>query len=279
MSSVAKAIRSWSILFPALLVLAIFFLCPFAHLLGLSITQDGGFGLGNYVHSFEQPPYLKNLYTSVGVSTLVVLFTLVLGYPCAIYMVRTKSAIVKTILYVLVLSPLLTGAVVRAFAWMVIFQQNGLINYVLMSLGLISQPIRMMWKLESVILALTHLFLPLMILPLVSALLDIDPNLELAAQNLGAGRLKTFSKITLPLSMPGVIAGSILVYVLCVGTYVTPLLVGGPQQPLLSISLYLVTLTMFDFPLSGALSSLLLCVSLFASIALKRIIVRILTPA
>ena len=146
--------------------------------------------------------------------------------------------------------------------WVVLLANNGVVNGTLVALGLVDRPLRMLGTFGSVIVATVHVLLPFMMLPIASALQDLDPALERAAQSLGATPAQTFWRVTLPLSMPGVLAGASLVVALTLGIYITPLLVAGPLQPLFAIGIYYVTLNQLNFPLGAALSFILLAFTL-----------------
>jgi putative spermidine/putrescine transport system permease protein len=199
---------------------------------------------------------------SVKLTVWVTVLCLLLGYPAAYYMVGVRSTMYRTILYAIVVSPLLISVVVRSYGWVVLLANNGVVNGSLVGLGLAERPLRMLGTFGSVIVATVHVLLPFMMLPIASALQDRDPALERAAQNLGATPLQTFWRVTLPLSMPGVLAGTGLVIALTLGIYITPLLVAGPLQPLFAIGIYYVTLNQLNFPLGAALSFVLLVFTL-----------------
>ena len=152
---------------------------------------------------------------------------LVLGFPVAYHLARTSSRF-KSVLYAFVLSPLLVGVVVRCYGWIIILGNNdGLINTTLMDLGIIESPLTLMYNTFGVSVGLVHIFLPFMILPLLGAIQSIDPALEEAAQSLGASRFRTMLRVVFPLSLPGVQAGTVLVFVLTISSYVIPILLGG----------------------------------------------------
>lgn len=218
--------------------------------------------LVNYKTFATSPYFHRMVWGSVKLTVWVTVLCLLLGYPAAYYMVRVRSTMYRTMLYAIVVSPLLISVVVRSYGWVVLLANNGVVNGSLVSLGLVDQPLRMLGTFESVIVATVHVLLPFMILPIASALQDRDQTLERAAQNLGATPLQAFWRVTLPLSMPGVLAGTSLVIALTLGIYITPLLVAGPLQPLLAIGIYYVTLSQLNFPLGAAISFALLVFTL-----------------
>ncbi|HWT83210.1 MAG TPA: ABC transporter permease, partial [Candidatus Methylomirabilis sp.] len=218
--------------------------------------------LGNY-RTFVTSPYYRGMVLgSVKLTAYTTLLCLLLGYPAAHYMIHVRSNRYRTVLYAIVVSPLLISVIVRTFGWVVLLANNGVINGLLIMTGLASQPVRMLGTFGSVLVATVHVLLPFMILPIASALQSLDPALERAAASLGASPTQAFWRVTLPLSMPGVMAGITLVVALTLGIYITPLLVAGPLQPLLAIGIYYVTLNQLNFPMGAALSLILLVFTL-----------------
>jgi putative spermidine/putrescine transport system permease protein len=255
------------LLLPILGILVSFLIIPLIMLFAISFKHYARmnivdvFTVENYA-LFLDPYYFGCWLNSIRLSVVVTALCLVLGYPAAYYLLRRSSKTLRSILYALVVFPLITSVIVRAYGWMVILSDSGLLNSLLIALHLIDKPIRLLWTFETLYITVTHVELPFMILSLVSALQDVDPTLELAAKNLGANRLKTFVKVTLPLSSPGIIAGSMLVFMLSMGIYITPYMTGGAQMPILSLAVYGYVYTVLNFPAGGALAFILLATSL-----------------
>jgi putative spermidine/putrescine transport system permease protein len=155
--------------------------------------------------------------------------------------------------YVLVLLPLLTSAVVRTFGWMILLANNGIINRSMMDLGLTDSPTRLMYGMPGVVIALVEVLLPFMILALDAALINIPPSLYEAARNLGAGRMRVFVSVTLPLALPGIVSGSVLVFTLAVSAFVTPSLIGGPRVPVMSTLIYQQGMSLLNWPFGAAI--------------------------
>jgi putative spermidine/putrescine transport system permease protein len=250
-------------------LLVLFFVVPSADLFRLSLawvdpqlTVHEDVSLVNY-RTFSTSPYFHRMvWGSVKLTLWTTGACLLLGYPAAYYMVHVRSPMYRTLLYAVVVSPLLISVIVRTYGWVVLLANNGVVNGTLITLGLVERPLRMLGTFGSVLVATVHVLLPFMMLPIASALQALDPVLERAAQSLGATPLQTFWRVTLPLSMPGVLAGTSLVIALTLGIYITPLLVAGPLQPLLAIGIYYVTLNQLNFPLGAALSFILLSFTL-----------------
>lgn len=265
--------RRWlsivSLLAPAVVLLVIFFLVPSIYLFRLSFREIGPFfeiipvtTLSNYKAAFTDDFYLNMLMGSVKLTVIVTVLCLLLGYPAAYHMVHAKSSAYRTVLYAVIVSPLLISVIVRSYGWIVLLAQNGLVNGILVRVNIVDTPIRFLGSFESVVIATIHVILPFMILPIASSLQDLDPSLARAAQSMGASPIKVFWRVTLPLTLPGVMAGTVLVIALTLGIYITPLLVAGPLQPLLATGIYYVTLRELNFPLGAALSFILLAFTL-----------------
>lgn len=261
--------RRWlsivGLLAPSVVLLIVFFLIPSIYLFRLSFQEIGPFfeiipvtTLSNYKTAFTDDFYLNMLVGSIKLTVIVTVLCLLLGYPAAYHMVHAKSSAYRTILYAVIVSPLLISVIVRSYGWIVLLAQNGLVNGVLVRANVVDQPIRFLGSFTSVVIATVHVILPFMILPIASSLQDLDPSLERAAQSMGANPVKVFWRVTLPLTLPGVMAGTVLVMALTLGIYITPLLVAGPLQPLLATGIFYVTLREVNFPLGAALSFILL---------------------
>ena len=217
--------RAFLLALPAVLALTIFFALPMLYILVKTLASDG---VSDFTAFFSDPFYLNILWTTLRVSLISTLLSLLLGYPTAYYMARTKSRM-KQVMVVVILFPFLVSAVVRAYGWMVILGGNGLLNQFLMGAGLIAKPLKMLNTEGAVIVGMIHLLIPYMILSLIGVLQSIDPNVEYAAYSLGAGPAKTFARVILPLSLPGILSGCVLVFTMSMTSYVTPKLLGGSK--------------------------------------------------
>jgi putative spermidine/putrescine transport system permease protein len=211
----------------------------------------------NYTKFLADPFYLRVLGSTLMVGACVTVVTLVLGFPVAYTLARSRGW-KRSALYFGVLMPLLTSAVVRTFGWMILLGNNGFINRTLLQTGLIDHPIRMMYNLSGVIIALTEVLLPFMVLALDAALLNIDPFVVEAARNVGAARARVFVRITLPLALPGIVSGSILVFSLSISAFVTPSLIGGAQVKLMPTMIYQQAVGLLDWPFGAAIAFIML---------------------
>jgi putative spermidine/putrescine transport system permease protein len=225
--------RHWLLVAPALAVVVVFFVLPYANLLLMSFfapakarPYDPVLTLGNYTATLGDSFQWWILWRTLKLGFLTTLFTLLLGYPLAWNLARASGR-VKGLLLVLLLSPLLVGVVIRSFGWMVILADNGLINSLLKTSGLAPDGAKLMYNELGVLVGTVHIYLPFMVLSISGTLQNIAPDLELAARSLGASGTTAFRRIIFPLSLPGVFAGCLLVFVLAVSSYVIPVLLGG----------------------------------------------------
>ncbi|WP_052261945.1 ABC transporter permease [Leisingera sp. ANG-M1] len=241
---------------PALLFLVLMFLVPLGMFLSQSLF-DPHFTLENYQKAFTRPVYMKILWRTLVVSGETTLICLLIGYPVAFVMAHGSDR-VKMMVTALVLIPFWTNILVRMFAWMALLGRNGVINRGLMETGLTDAPIPMLFNQFSVTIGMVHFMLPYMILPLYSVMTNIPQSLMDAAANLGANTRRTFLRVYLPLSLPGIGAGVLLVFILSLGFFVTPALLGGPQNTMLAQIIELEINDSVDWGFGAALSTILL---------------------
>ena len=228
-------LRTSSLLAGSLFWLIGFFLVPIFYLLAVSFAERSPYGtiawvlgLRNYARAF-QPTYLEIYWRSIWMSLLTTALCAVLGFPVAYAIALRVPPRWKSALLLLVVIPFWTSFLIRTYAWMVIFRTEGVINTLLLGMHLTNEPLRLLYTPLAVFIGLVYGELPYMILPLYAVLQKIDPELLEAAQDLGASRVATFLKVTLPLSVPGLVAGAVLVFIPSVGAFVTPDLLGGAR--------------------------------------------------
>lgn len=217
---------------PLVLYMLVFYAVPVVSML-LRSLNDPSWSLDHYAALPRDVVFLKVLWTTFSTSFIVTASTLILGYPVALALARARST--ATFILIVVLLPFWTSVLVRTYAWMVLLGRHGMINEALTALGLIELPLRLLNTTLATQIAMTHILLPYMILPIANALRQIDPSLALASSGLGATPWGTFRQVTFPLSMPGVVAGMLLVFVLALGFYITPAMVGGSGDITLSM--------------------------------------------
>ncbi|MEE2039930.1 ABC transporter permease [Nocardiopsis sp. CT-R113] len=254
---------------PAAVFLVLVFLVPLVRVLSLSLHPVDGagnplpeFSLVQYQRVFTESFFSQALVSSFQTSLLVTALCLALGYPVAYALSRVPGGALRTLMFVIVLSPLLTSVVVRSYGWVVLLSANGVVNRFLVGTGIADQPLPLLTSYTAVVVSVTHVLLPFAIIPLTTALGGIDPHLRRASQSLGAGPARTFGRVTLPLSLPGVAAACMVVFPLSMGIYITPLLVGGANQPLAGLRVYSQITSVYDYPVAAALSLTLLVLTL-----------------
>lgn len=248
---------------PALIFLAVFFVGPLIVNFVESLqTPGGGLGLFQYARALGDIYYIEVLISTVMLSAAVTLTSLALGYPLAVAIARSEGAL-KSLLIFLVVTPLLINVVVRTFGWMVILGRSGFLNSVLQSLGMDTVNISGTWL--GIGLALVQVLLPFMVLSIASALEGIDGELEDAAVTLGATPNRTFLHIVLPLSMQGVVTGTLLVFALSMGSFVTVMLMGSNSTMVLPLLVYQQLNIASDWPFAAALGNILILVVIAAT--------------
>src|SRR5262249_54650735 len=230
--------------------------------------EPGGLTLDNFT-ALAKPLYARVFIDTVGICLITSLVTLVVGYPLAYALVRTRRAIVKSAILVIVVTPLFLGEVVRTYSWIVVLGNNGFVNAVLQGLGIVERPLQLMFTTFGVVLALVHVTLPVMVIMLAAALSHIDRDYERAAESLGAGPLRAFLTVTLPLSAPGIVAGVTTAFAWTFSAFATPQLIGGGQVNMIANLGYQLGFASFNFPFAAGLSVAALVLT-FAVLALMR---------
>lgn len=250
--------KAFLLALPTLLALLILFVLPMLYIFFSTIGTDG---LTYYEKFLTDSFYVNILRTTVRVSLKTTFFSLLLGYPAAFYLARAKSKL-KNLLMIMTVFPFLVSAVVRSYGWMVILGKNGLLNQLLLGIGLIHKPLTILYTETAVVIGLVHLLTPYMILNVASVIQGIDRNVEYAAYSLGANPVFTFFKVVFPLSAPGVISGCILVFTLSMTGYVTPKLLGGAKFRVMSTMVFQEINVNFNWGFASAISYILLFVIL-----------------
>lgn len=236
-------LSAFLMILPALMLYAVFYFFPLFRLLPESVFEDGKFTLLYFKRIFLEPFYFETLVRTIWICIVATLINLLLGYPVAYTLLIVKQKWANIILAMILIS-LWISILVRTYSWMVILQRTGIINQVLLKLGIIGESVQIMYTPTAVLIGMVHILLPYMIMPIYSVLRGIDPNLVPAASSLGASKTMAFIKITLPLSIPGIAAGVLLVFIQGLGFYVTPMLLGGPPTMMMS---GLIDRQMFNF--------------------------------
>ncbi len=253
---------------PLVLLLVGGFLYPVGKLFWGSIFVPEA-TLANYARILQEPLFLLVLWRTFEIAFIVTALALLLGYPVALAMARVSGR-TATLIAACVLIPLWTSVLVRSYAWIVLLQRNGVVNNALIETGLIETPLRLLYTQGAVIAAMTQVLLPFMVLPIYSVVRNVPDDLVRAARNLGAGNLQAFLCVTLPLSLPGVMAGVLITFILSLGFYITPALVGGPSTLMMSTLIGQQTTELLDWPFAGALAAVLLAATLLLVIIFRR---------
>lgn len=252
----------YTLLFPGIVLLCFFLVLPLLSSLIPTVFPESSFSLQLYIDFFKDSYFMAVLGRTLSISLNVTIFCAVLGLPAA-YVISGVSKKWRGILIALTLFPLLTNSVIRSFAWITILGKNGVINNLLTMFGVINEPMSLLYTDFSIIIGSVYLFLPTMIMTLVGVLENIDDDLLEAAATLGLSPLKGFFKIILPLSLPGMIVGSILVFTGTLTAYTTPQLLGGNKKMMLATLLYQRATTLGDWT-SASVIALVMIVITFA---------------
>jgi putative spermidine/putrescine transport system permease protein len=253
-------------LLPVLFLIA-FFLVPVLRLMLLSV--EGG-TLAHFEKALRGELYLLVMFETFKVAALVTLITLLLAYPVA-YFLATASPRWVLIGLIFLLLPFWTSILVRTYAWMILLGRNGVVNQVLLGLGLIDKPVALLYNTTGVLIGMVHVLLPYMVFPIYSAMLRVDRDLLLAAEGLGASGWAVLRRVFLPLTLPGVIAGSSLVFILSLGFFITPALLGGGRVILIAVLIEQQVRQFLEWGFAAALSMLLLAAAIPVFIALNRL--------
>ena len=269
-------LRGTIVVVPAVAWLAIFFLLPLAFIAVVSLGSRDELGrivlddlsLDNYGRAFN-PDYLPTLFNALRYATLTTLCSLAIGYPIAYWIARYGGRR-KVLLLLLVMLPFWTSWLIRTYAWMIILRDNGVVNAFLQAIGLTNEPIILLNTDFAVVLGMTYGFLPFAILPIYVAIDRLDQNLVSAARDLYASGRSAFLHVTLPLSMPGIIAACLLTFIPAIGDFVTPDLLGGAQQVTIAKIIQERFLDGRDWPFGAALGFILIVVTLIGTVIALR---------
>jgi putative spermidine/putrescine transport system permease protein len=269
-------------LLPSVSFLAIFFALPAIALTTYSFLTQSPQGivglpvtLEHYRHFFGTPLYAHVLWTTLRISLCVTVIAALLAYPVALVMVRSGPMAARVIT-IIVIAPLVVSVVVRTYGWQVILGSGptGVLNWILLSTGLIRAPLRLLYTEGAVVVGSLHVFFPIMVLPLASALGKIDPSIEDAAKTLGANSWRSFRRITLPLSLPGLAVGCTLVFSLTAGSFVTPAILGGTSAQMLGMLVDQQILVVYDWPFGATVATVLVAIVLSINIISMRLLDR-----
>jgi putative spermidine/putrescine transport system permease protein len=232
--------------------------------------EPGGLTLANFA-GLLKPLYAQVFLNTVWICFLTAVSTLIVGYPLAYALVHTSNAVIKSVLLVIVVTPLFLGEVVRTYSWIIVLGNNGFINSLLRDVGIIKQPIQFMFTTFGVVVALVHVTMPVMVIMLAAGLSHIDRDYQKAAESLGAGPLRVFFTVTLPLSMPGVVAGVTTAFAWTFSAFATPQLIGGGRVNMVSNLVYQLGFASFNFPFAASLCVAGLALTIAVLATLRRV--------
>lgn len=256
---------------PLLILLLVLLVYPVGQLLMLSIKNDAGFTLNEYRKLFSSSVYVEVLGITMKVSLLTTLFSVVFGYPIA-YLISTVTSKSKNRLLYWVLLSFWTSFLVRTFGWVVLLGRNGVINWTLKSLGIIDTPLNLLYNLPAVVVGMVHALMPLAILTMLSVMENIDRRLPSAASTLGARPGTAFWRVYFPLSLPGVASGALMVFVTAIGFFITPALLGGRHETMITQLIIDQVMQALNWGFAGAISVLLLVVVLIVFVVYDRLV-------
>jgi putative spermidine/putrescine transport system permease protein len=269
---------SWQLLLlPTAILLCVIFVIPVADLIQLSFHLMSGPGqvdsrltVANYQSFITDSFLMAILLRTCAMGLLVVVCCLVIGFPVAYYLARTNSRWRSLALF-LVISPLLVSAIVRNIGWYPLLSESGLVNALLLKLGVIGSPLQLINNFTGVVVGLVHALLPFMILTLMTVIQRIERDLEEAAANLGAGPVLVFCHVLLPLSLPGVVSGSLLVFTMAISAYTTPAILGGNRVLVMATYIAQQFRTVLDYPAGATAAALLLVFAVFLTTLASRV--------
>ena len=264
------SIRGFFPALPALILLLAFFLFPVVRMLGYSVEAGT---LDWYAKALGEGLYLQVFWNTFEIALLVTGFCLLLGYPLG-FLIATTTPTWATLGFIFVLLPLWTSVLVRTYAWMVLLGRNGIFNRWLLDAGIINDPLPLLHNFTGVLIGMVHVLLPYMVLPIYGAVRRLDPAIVAAAQGLGASNWRIFWRIHVPLTLNGIFAGSVLVFVLSLGFFITPALLGGGRVMMIAVLIEQQVRETLNWPFAAALSFVLLAFT-FAVYALAQRFTRV----
>jgi spermidine/putrescine transport system permease protein len=266
----------WGLIAPALIWTAAFFILPFLAMLALSFARmDGreivhGLDAGNYARIFSDPTMLGALANSLEITLVVTVVSVVLSYPLAAIIAFRVPARWQRLALLMAVLPFWTSYVVRSYSWLLVLGQNGVLNNALTGMGVIAEPLEIASTRAATVIGFVHFFVMLLTLTIYANLIQLSPNYARAAQDLGASRWQAFTHVILPLTLPGVVTGAFLTFVLCIGDYITPQILGGNTELTLPQLIMLQLGRSGNFPLASALSVVLMALVTLAYFASSR---------
>ncbi len=264
-SSRVVRLADWAV-YPALLWTAGLFAVPLGIMLAVSLWRRVGgklqadWTLANYIKFFDRSFFLEALGNSIEVTLIVTVISVLLAYPLAYILAYRIPKRWQKIALIMAILPFWTSYVVRSYSWLLILSNNGVVNWVLLNLGIVAEPLEMGYTRGATVLGFVHFFTMLLTLTIYANLVQISPSYRLAAADLGASAIQVFLRITLPLSLPGVAVGAFITFVIAIGDYITPQILGGGKEILIPQGIMLQIVRSANFPMAAAMSMILMVV-------------------
>ncbi len=262
--------RYFLLVTPALVALVVLFAYPLSRILIRSLF-DPDLTLKHYLYFFKSPLYIRVMWITFEISVLSTATSLVIGYIIA-YVLRRANPTVRNLFLMCIMLSFMISLLVRNYSWIIVLQRNGVVNLILKYFGIIDHPLKLLHSKFSVVVGMTHIFIPYIVFPIYSVMMGTDLNLEKAAQNLGASRWQTFWKVTFPLSLPGIGAGGLLVFIMALGFFITPALLGGRKEQMISNLIQIQVVDLLNWPFASAMSIILLVVTLIIFYIYNRVL-------
>lgn len=272
----AESRRAWAFALPGLIWTGLFLLVPLAYIAVLSLWRRQGreivatWTFDNYIAFFTKAHFLKGLVVSLEITAIVTVISLLLAYPLAWIIAERVPKRWQRLALIMAILPFWTSYVVRSYAWLLVLSKGGIVNQALLGIGRISEPLELSMNRTGTVIGFVHFFTMLLTLTIYANLIQLSPNYRRAAADLGAGPLRTFWHVVLPLTLPGVMVGAFLTFVLCIGDYITPQILGGSNELTLPQVIMLQLGRRADFPLAAAMSLVLMAVVTLAYILCAR---------
>jgi putative spermidine/putrescine transport system permease protein len=254
----------WALILPAFLLMTAFYIAPIAQVLTISVTEPA-VGLGNYERLFTSEAVQRVIGTTLRIGIITTVVALLLGYALS-FRIAMAGPKAQRWWLLAVLVPLWISVLVRAFAWVTLLRRQGLVNQGLIAVGAIDEPLALVWNELGIVIGMVHYMVPYAVLPMLSAMREIDPRVLAAARGLGAGRAIAFLRVFLPLSLPGVIAAGVLVFIFSLGFYITPAILGGGKTLMVAEWIKLQILDLIRWGL-GAMMATMLVIAILATLA------------
>lgn len=268
--------KGWGFVAPALAWTLAFFVVPFIFMAAMSLWSLQGnqivhaWNLDNYVAFIQREALLKGLANSLEITVIVTVLSVLLAYPLAWIIAERVPKRFQRIALILAVLPFWTSYVIRSYSWLLVLSKGGVINQALMALGLIGEPLELASTRTATVIGFVHFFVMLLTLTIYANLIQLSPNYRRAAADLGANALQTFWHVILPLTLPGIMTGAFLTFVLCIGDYVTPQILGGNNELVLPQIIMLQIGRRADFPMAATLSIILMLTVTIAYVACAR---------